>query len=183
MNKLPGALGNVGRLFQLAYMAEDFDDTLARWNAIGVGPFYAFRGVPLKNIEFRGQITELNIDIAFSYWGDIQIEIIRQNNDQPSIYLDWQKQRKQEIHHLGVMVNDMAAAQAHLENNGYKIVYHKLAEGHGEFTYVQSPDSPVLFELITHEPGEAAGFVRLHAEVENWDGSRPVRDFTELFGT
>lgn len=181
MKRLSGALNSLGQLFQLAYMAEDFDETLARWNAIGVGPFYAMRGVHLKNIEYRGQTTELNIDIAFSYWGDIQIEVIRQNNDQPSIYLDWQKARKREIHHLGVMVQDMAAARAYLEASRYKAVYHKVAEGHGEFTYLQSPDSPDLLELVVHEPGEAAAFVRLRAETEKWDGSGPVREFTELF--
>lgn len=183
MNRVPSALGNVGRLFQIAYMAEDFDETLARWNAIGVGPFYAMRGVPLKDIDYQGQKTELNIDIAFSYWGDVQVEVIRQNNDAPSIYLDWQKEKRQEIHHLGILVDDSAKARASLEGQDYEVVYHKIAPGHGEFTYLHSPQSPVLFELVEHEPAEAEAFVRLKAQTENWDGSDPVRNFADLFAT
>ncbi len=180
MNKLPGTLAHLGKLFQLAYMAADFDEAVARWTALGVGPFYVMRGIALKDIHYRGELTELNIDIAFSYWGDIQIEVIRQNNEQPSIYIDWQKANTMEIHHLGVMVKDMTKARAYAEANGYTVVYHKVAPGHGEFMYVQTPHAPGLIEFIIHEPGDAAVFVRIQAEVANWDGTRPVRPFAEL---
>jgi len=180
--KLTGTLAKLGTAFQLAYMEADFDEALSRWNALGVGPFYRM-GLIFDDIEFQGRMTELDIDIAFSHWGDIQIEIIRQNNDdQPSIYLDWQTSKNRAIHHIGVMVDDIAAARAQLEATGYEIVFHKKMQGQGEFMYGKSPHAPGLIELAKLAPPATAAMARLRSECAKWDGTRPLREFSELVG-
>jgi hypothetical protein len=58
---------------------------LTAWLQLGVGPGYLLRGVR-QHVSYRGQPCDVTITVAFSNSGDLQMELIHQENDTPSIY-------------------------------------------------------------------------------------------------
>jgi len=76
---------------QNAFVVTDLDAALDHWTRVmGVGPFFVFERVEFAEIWYRGQSAlDIDLSVAIGYWGDLQIELIRQRNDVPSIYTDF----------------------------------------------------------------------------------------------
>lgn len=67
----------LGDIRQLGYVVADLDASIAAWsNQLGVGPWTVIRNVTL-NCTYRGQPSEPLIDVALSYRGAMQIELIQ----------------------------------------------------------------------------------------------------------
>ncbi|BBY57269.1 VOC family protein [Mycolicibacterium sarraceniae] len=75
---LPGVIRQIG------YIVRDFDKALAEFLALGVGPFYVMRGIEQTG-NYRGQECTVKLSLALANSGDLQIEIIHQDNDAESI--------------------------------------------------------------------------------------------------
>ena len=72
---------------QIAFVPEDFDAAITYWTEVmGVGPFFLIENIQLPDSRYLGEPNHCNFSIALAYWGDVQIELIRQENDAPSIY-------------------------------------------------------------------------------------------------
>ena len=80
-------LARLGPVMQLAWLPDDFDAALRHWTGtMGVGPFFLLENIKLEDMRYRGAPTDAVFSLALSYWGDTQIELIRPENDAPSIY-------------------------------------------------------------------------------------------------
>ncbi len=80
---LPGVIRQIG------YIVQDFDKALDEFLALGVGPFYVLRGIEQTGI-YRGQDCTVKLTLGgLANSGDMQIEIIHQDNDAPSIYSEF----------------------------------------------------------------------------------------------
>ncbi len=181
MQALPGKLAAHGPIMQLAYVPRDFDATLDFWiRRMGVGPFFTWDHIEVDQLTYRGRPSKLDFSVALSYWGDIQIELIRQHDDAPSIYRDWNSDL---LHHVQVAVPDYDAAMAACEAAGFPLAM----EGRGllgspglRFAYCDlGPGAPAGFVEFAHRPDGAAGSLERLASmkdiVSGWDGSDPVR--------
>ena len=73
----PG-IAQLGGIMQLAYVPADPDAALAHWLKIGAGPFFALDHVQLEDVRYRGRPAEIDFSMVLGYWGDLQVEIIRQ---------------------------------------------------------------------------------------------------------
>lgn len=82
-------IARIGEVMQLAFVPADFDAALAHWLKVGAGPFFALDHVKLDEVRYRGQPAEIDFSMVLGYWGDLQIELIRQHNAAPSIYKTW----------------------------------------------------------------------------------------------
>ena len=165
----------LGEVMQLAFVPDDFDAAIRHWTeAMGVGPFFLIENIHLDGMKYRGTPTDAVFTLALAYWGDIQIELIRAENDAPSIY-SGEYAATEGLHHVCVLVDDIAAARRLCEAQGAEVViegkfgaseviYVDPGQGVGHLVEIlqQNPDGPDLFGMI-----KAAGI--------NWDGSEPVR--------
>jgi len=80
-------LSRLGPVMQLAWLPPDFDAAVRYWTEVmGVGPFFLMENIQLNDMRYLGQPTDAVFSLALSYWGDTQIELIRPENDAPSIY-------------------------------------------------------------------------------------------------
>ena len=62
--------------------AEDYDAALEYWTTkMGAGPFFHTEGVQVENVKFRGEPSDIQFSMAIGYWGEIQVELIRPDND------------------------------------------------------------------------------------------------------
>lgn len=181
MTPLPGKLASLGPIMQIAYVPTDFDAAVAYWTGtLGVGPFFLWEHIAVDHLEYRGAPSKPDFSVALSYWGDVQIELIRQDGDAPSIYRDWNSDA---LHHVQVAVTDYDAAVTACERAGFAMAM----EGRGllgnpafQFAYCDlGTFGPAGFIEFARRPvGDntlAERMERMQREVRAWDGSNPVR--------
>src|SRR4030095_13293249 len=71
-------------------VVRDIGGSLHHWTTVlGVGPFFYFERAPITEFTYRGQSSPIDVSIALGNSGDLQIELIQQRNDAPSMYRDF----------------------------------------------------------------------------------------------
>lgn len=176
MTPIPAGLAALGPIMQLAYVPRDFDAALRYWTEqVGAGPFFMLEHVALENVKYRNAPSAPDFSMALGYWGDMQIELIVQHNDAPSIYKNWRDAGRQGIHHVCIVVDDMQAARAAADRAHAPVVQEGTIPG-GEVIYVDPGEhAGMLIELVKLPPEALQGFAYMREQARNWDGSDPIR--------
>ncbi|WP_309604490.1 VOC family protein [Phenylobacterium sp.] len=170
-------IASLGAVMQIAYVPSDFEAALAFWTrTMGVGPFFALDHVQLEDVKYRGAPAQIDFSMVIGYWGDIQIELIRQHNDAPSIYKAWRDEGREGVHHVCILVDDMAAARAVCARAGAVVVQEGKVAGGGEVIYVDTGGGPgTLVEILKTGAGGREFFGMMREAARGWDGTDPVR--------
>jgi catechol 2,3-dioxygenase-like lactoylglutathione lyase family enzyme len=173
----PATIADLGAVMQLAYVPADFDAAVDYWTKVmGAGPFFALEHVKLEDVKYHGQPSDIDFSMALGYWGDLQIELIRQHNDAPSIYKAWRDQSQEGLHHVCILVDDMALARAVCAEAGAEVVQEAHVPGGGEVIYADAGGGPgTLVEILKPGPGSRAFFAMMREAARGWDGSDPLR--------
>jgi len=172
------ALAQLGRIIQIAFIPADFDREIAFWTrSMGVGPFFHLAHIPLQNTRYRGNPGSADLSAALGYWGDVQIELVVQHDDTPSIYRDWRASGRCGVHHIGVIVDDFDAASALLHDRGGVAVQETEIVDATRAAYFEMPDPDCpLIELLWLQPHFMRLFDHMRAEAGAWDGiTAPLR--------
>lgn len=168
-----------GELFQSAYVVPDLDAALDHWTGtLGVGPFFVIPKVNHKQAIYRNRATDLDMSVAWAFDGDLQIELIRQNNDAPSIYRDFlAAHAKGGQQHVGCFVKDVEAAVAEATGRGLGVVQAMESDSGARVAYLDStgPFTGTMVELIERHPSIVAAFEMMRHAATAWDGTNPVR--------
>lgn len=172
----PGSLKALGEIMQIAYLPSDFDAALKYWTeTMGVGPFFMLQNVQLGEMKYLGEPTDAVFSIAIGYWGDIQIELIRPENDAPSIY-SGDYAVKDRVHHVCLMVESMAEARRACAEIGAHVLVEGKVGDSGEVIYVDPGAGPGhVVELLQPMEGSDALFAMMRDAARDWDGSDPLR--------
>ncbi len=166
---------------QLGLVVRNFDAALHEWTAVqGIGPFFYFRDMPVSDYRYRGQAAEPPIvSIAFGYTGDLQIEIIHQQNDAPSLYLDFLASGREGLHHISGFSDrpGFDAVYKRAKAAGLSSI-HEGAIGGVRFAYFDTERQPgattcEISESDMDEPRALFETMRLAAA--EWDGIDPLR--------
>lgn len=174
----PGnAIASLGEVMQLAYVPSDFDGALKFWiETMGAGPFFALEHVQLEDARYLGKPANIDFSLVLGYWKDMQIELIRQHNDTPSIYKRWRDEGREGLHHVCILVDDMAHARKVCSAAGAIVAQEGKLAGGGEVIYVDTRGGPgTMVEILQSGPGSRALFGMIRNAARNWDGSDPVR--------
>ncbi|WP_165321805.1 VOC family protein [Rhizorhabdus phycosphaerae] len=166
----------LGDVVQMAYLPKDFDAALKYWTeTVGVGPFFLMENVRLGEMKYRGQPTESVFSIAIGYWGDIQIELIRPENDAPSIY-NGDYAVTDRMHHICIFVKSIEEARRACAEVGAEILVEGKVGEDGEVIYVDAGGGPgTVIELLQPMGGSEGLFDMMRDAARNWDGSEPLR--------
>jgi catechol 2,3-dioxygenase-like lactoylglutathione lyase family enzyme len=114
--------------------------------------------------------------MALGHWGDLQIELIRQHNDAPSIYKTWRDEGREGLQHVCILVDDMVHARRVCAKAGAEVAQEALVPGGGEVVYVEAGGGPgTMVEILRPAPGGREFFAMMREAARNWDGSDPVR--------
>ncbi|MDE2052522.1 MAG: VOC family protein, partial [Gammaproteobacteria bacterium] len=120
-------------------------------------------------------VPPISLSIAIAYWGDLQIELIRQLDDSPSIYTEFAAAHGTGMHHMGVMSQALDADLAELARRGVQAVQQGSLPGM-RFAYIATDHHPGgMIELIEATKGARALFERMREAAEFWDGRDPIR--------
>ena len=169
MTVLPGPIRQIG------YVVTDLDSAMAHWLELGVGPWFVLRGLPMS-ANYRGEPCETTLSVAWSNSGEMQIELIQQLDDTPSIFTEFLTARGPGFHQLAYWATDFAATMAAVEKAGWPVVWAG-GEGYGvRFTYVEPPNAPAAVIKISElTDATAANAIFIHDAAAEWDGRDPIR--------
>ncbi|MFM6830151.1 MAG: VOC family protein [Novosphingobium sp.] len=172
----PGAISSLGPVGQLAYLPSDFDAAVKYWTeTMGVGPFYLMENVALGEAKYKGVPTGAVFSIAIAYWGDVQIELIRPENREPSIYCGEYAVTDQ-LHHICIFVDSIEEARAACAEAGAEILVEGTVGEDGAVIYVDAGQGPGgVIELLQNMTGADAIFQSIKDASVDWDGSEPLR--------
>lgn len=163
---------------QTCYVVPDLAEAMARWTAVsGIGPFVVMSHVRPENGFYRGMPAKLEMSCAFAQAGPMQIELIEQHDDGPSVYRDtWPKGSTGGFHHLCYWADGSLEAEVeHFRKHGVEAAY--LASfGPLNFGYFDAREQLGCFvEVLEREPGTVALFQSIADAAVDWDGRDPVR--------
>ncbi|MEM7413070.1 MAG: VOC family protein [Myxococcota bacterium] len=136
-----------GPVRQTAYIVSDIDAAMEEWaRQLQLGPFAVCRGIqPLAGSRYRGEPTgDLTIHVAFAYIGDLQLELIEQVSDGPSMYREAIERRGFGHHHYGFCVEDFDHTYDTAMGAGFEAVVDAGAKGFARMSYIESTTIPGL---------------------------------------
>ena len=99
-----------GKVCQNGYVVRDIEKAMKFWaEAMRVGPFFYIPKVKTDWFRYRGIDSAVEMSIALANSGDLQIELIQQRNDAPSMYLDHLRDHGEGMQHMSYWSNDYQA--------------------------------------------------------------------------
>ncbi len=177
MNTRNALVSRLGKVMQLAFVPADVQGALRYWTeTMGVGPFFKLSNIVVDAAKYRGEPANIDFSVYIAYWGELQIEIIEQHNDAPSIYSSWRQAGHESLHHVCIVVDNMAEARAVCAEAGVSVVQEIWLPGGGEAIYVDGGGGPgSLIEMICFPPESYGFFDMMREAAREWDGSEPIR--------
>lgn len=171
-----GTIAALGPVIQQAYLPEDFDAALTYWTeTMGVGPFFLLENIRLGEIKFMGKPSDAEFSVAIAYWDDIQIELVRPDNDAPAHYTGKYKIHEG-MHHTCQFVDDIEEVRKVLQDAGATIVVEGNVGEDGRVIYADPGYGPGgICEFVQLGAGGPELFAMMKDAAKNWDGSDPVR--------
>lgn len=168
------------RYIQIAWVVPDLRAAIAHWSSqAGVGPFFYFdevvyeaavyRGVPWKPLRFHAAIAQA---------GEMQIELIEQLEEGPSMFRDLVPAGESRLHHMSTYTQDFEADLAHYRASGAEVVFSGLMKGVPVCWVDTSSTLGFLTELISTDPVKEEIFARFRKAAEDWDGQDPITRLT-----
>lgn len=167
-----------GPIRQIGYVVTDLDSALEEWVALGVGPWFVIRGIP-QRVTYRGHPCEITLSLALANSGDLQVELIHQDDDTPSIFTEFLTAHGPGFHQFAYWSADFDQAMRAVAEAGWPVVWSGGEDLGTRFAYVEPPGGPAaiieIMELTDTTQGMAT-FVRDAAA--NWDGADAIRELS-----
>ncbi len=167
-------LSAIGPVMQIAFAPKDFDAALRHWTeTMGVGPFFLMENIALENLRYRGEPSDFVFSLALAYWGDMQIELIRGENNSASIY---DGRLGDALHHTCVLTDDIEKARAIALDAGAEVLVEAKVGADGHVLYVDTGGGPgTILEILQTAGGSTGLFQMIKDASVGWDGSNPLR--------
>ena len=171
------SIKDIGPVMQIAFVPTDFDAALAYWTQVmGVGPFYLIQNIERGDLRYLGEPTGCKFSLALAYWGDMQIELIRPENDAPGIYRGKYGVSGDVLHHTCILTDNLAQARKTAEAAGAKVLVEGTVGDDGGVIYVDTGGGAgSIVEILQPASGSESLFAMIKAASVGWDGSDPVR--------
>ncbi len=128
---------------QVALVVKDLDRTVERyWEQFGAGPwhFYTYQKPFVRRMTRHGRPVDYAMRVALGYFGPTRIELIEQVSGD-TVYADFIRDHGYGVQHLGVLVDDMAAAIREAEAAGYHVIMDGAGfgpDGDGHYAYLDT---------------------------------------------
>lgn len=166
-----------GPVRQNGYVVRDIEAALRHWTEVlGVGPFWYFERVPMQDFRYLGEPSPLEVSIALGNSGSLQIELIQQRNDAPSMYRDFLAAGHEGLQHVAFWTERFDAGLARAREAGFAVGQSGCIGENGRFVYFRGQGHPgSVVELSEVSGAKGAFFARIAEAAATWDGRDPVR--------
>jgi hypothetical protein len=167
------------RLFQTGFVVDDLIDTASRWaHVFGIGPFHVLPPLELS-CTYRGSESGINLQVAVAQAGPVQIELITQHCDRPSVFRDLVAKGQSGFHQLCTLTRDYDDTRAYYAELGYDAVTELSSPDGERVAYFDTVgDFGFFTEIAEWSASFAANLDRISRTCAEWDGTDPVRLLT-----
>jgi hypothetical protein len=168
---------------QMCWVVPDIYIAVQNWvEKAGVGPFFLFEKVVFDNPVYRGRPAE-NVEIvaAMAQAGDVQIELVCQLDDRPSIFRDVVAAKKvganhePVFHHMALYCTDYRADLDAYTRAGSEVAFSGLMMGARTCWIDTTSQLGFMVELIEANPIADTVFAQFRSAAQDWDGNNPIR--------
>lgn len=168
------------RFFQNGFVVDDIVATAHRWAEVhGVGPFHV---LPAREVActYRGTSTSVDLQVAVAQAGPVQIELIHQRDDRPSVFRELGAVGPCGFHQICTVTPDYSAAIDAYASKGYGIACEiPGSRGAPSVAYVDTfADFGFFTEVVESTPLFLQQLAAVSATCATWDGTDPVRKLT-----
>jgi hypothetical protein len=161
---------------QVCWLVPDLPAAIDSWvDSAGVGPFFWFDGVPFANGCHRGQPAEFpECTAAIAYAGEMQIELVCQENDAPGVFRDTFRRGEYGLHHMALICNDYETERDTYVAAGAPLAFEGYA-GTSRTSWVDTSRTlGFMIELLEPSPGRSTMFAGMRDAAETWDGTNRI---------
>lgn len=163
------------RFFQLGFFVDDVLTAANRWSEVfGVGPFHVMPTFD-QHARYRGAEATITMRVAVAQAGPVQIELIQQLCDRPSVFREWSRGGTCAFHQLATVTPDYDKKKAHYEQLGYGVVTESLSGRFRTAFFDTVADFGFYTEVVESTPGFLGNLGKLARSAATWDGTDPVR--------
>ena len=167
-----------GAVRQNGYVVRDIETAMRHWvEVMGVGPWFYIDQVKTDWFRHRGAHSPVEMSIALANSGDLQIELIQQRNDAPSMYKEFLDAGHEGLQHMSYWTHDYQGIYDKALGLGY-VVGHEGAIGgeKGRFAYFDTQAHPgTIIEISDISGSKGRTFEHIRKVAQGWDGSDPIR--------
>ena len=133
-----------GKVCQNGYVVRDIEAAMTFWTEkLRVGPFFYLPKVGIDWFRYRGKESPLQMSVALANSGDLQIELIQQRNDAPSMYLDFLAHHREGLQHVSYWSTDYQALYDRAIAAGFKVGHEgQIGGSNGRLAILIRPAMP-----------------------------------------
>ena len=166
-----------GSVAQNGYVVRDIEKSMERWLELGVGPWFYLGKVEMDYFRHRGQPSDMEMSVAIANSGDLQLELIQQRNDAPSMYREFLDAGHEGMQHMSYWTDDYQGLYDKALSHGFEVGHEGCIGGEqGRFAYFDTQWEPGTVIEISDISGPKGMFFQHVREVAaDWDGTEPIR--------
>jgi len=150
---------------------------MTHWSAVcGVGPWFYADRLPVTMFAYDGErYDDIHISVALANSGDMQVELIQQRCETPSMYLDFLRRGHEGMQHWSSWPEDYDAKLERALASGYSIGQQGDSP-RGRFVYLMQEGHPgTVIEMAELTEARARIFGAIADAARDWDGDDPIR--------
>jgi catechol 2,3-dioxygenase-like lactoylglutathione lyase family enzyme len=163
-----------GPIRQIGYVVTDLDAAIRDWLAMGVGPWFVMRGLR-QDVRYRGEPCSVTLSLAWANSGEMQIELINQTDDRPSVYTEFLEVHGEGFNQLCWWTDDFEATMAAVRAAGWPVVWEGGEDQGQRYAYAEPPRGAPIVEITARTEAIVGMAELVRGAAENWDGRDPVR--------
>jgi len=164
-----------GPIGQIGYIVHDLETAAQQWtDSVGLGPWHIFNPAPFDMLRYKGEPCEAVAGFALAFMGDVQIELIQQHNEAPSMYRDILDTYGEGVQHICFYPEDYDAALAAGVDSGMTLAQDGEIWGI-DFAYLLGSGGRVI-ELARLGDERRKMRDETIAAARSWDGTDPLRN-------
>ena len=170
-----------GPVRQNGYVVRDIRAAMDHWiNVAGVGPWFYVDRVTTDYFRYRGADSDMQMSVALANSGDLQIELIQQLNDAPSMYKDFLDEGNEGLQHVAYWSTDYQSVYDDFLARGHAVGHEGQIGGpQGRFAYFDVGAHPgSVIELSDISGSKGKFFEHIRKAALDWDGADPIRDIS-----
>ncbi len=165
-----------GEIRQMGYVVRDIEAAMKHWiETLGVGPWYYVEHIPFQDFRYHGEPSDPDVSIAIANSGRIQVELIQQRNDAPSMYRDFIAAGREGLQHVCSFPEDYDDVLARALADGIEVA-QSGSTPRGAFVYLATEAFPgTVMEMADYTSTRRRQFAAIEQAAVDWDGRDPVR--------
>ena len=175
-----------GPMEQMGFVVDNFDEPIKHWTEkLNIGPFFILEHLDLKDVYYygkNGEENEIDFSVALAYSGNMQIELIKQHCDTPSIYNEYSNIKKGSLHHICRLTPNINNDIEMLESQGYQNIQAGETSDEGiKFAYLDIHENyGSILELAELAEENLAVTEAIKNASKNWDRKNSTIGIEEI---